>query len=70
MSTERTFGLAPHYGIHTAREAHAWFLRMMCEQEEFGVETCNNPIERIFPVDTHSVNGGSSNEKPHTVSNL
>ena len=40
------------------------------EHEEFGVETCNNPIERIFPVDTHSVNGGSSNEKPHTVSNL
>ncbi len=39
MPTERTFGLAPHYGIHTAREAHAWFLLMMREQEEFGVET-------------------------------
>ena len=39
MSTEGTFGLAPHYGIHTAREAHAWFLLMMREHEEFGVET-------------------------------
>ena len=37
--TEVTFGLAPHYGIHTAREAHDWFLQMMREHEEFEVET-------------------------------
>ena len=37
--TEVTFGLSPHYGIHTAREAHAWFLRMMREHEEFEVGT-------------------------------
>ena len=39
MSTERTFGLAPHYGIHTAREAHDWFLGMMRQHEEVEVET-------------------------------
>ena len=27
------------YGIHTAREAHDWFLAMMREREEFAVET-------------------------------
>ena len=27
------------YGIHTALEAHVWFLRMMREHEEFEVET-------------------------------
>ena len=27
-----TFGLAPGYGIHTVRDAHTWFLRMMGEQ--------------------------------------
>ena len=37
--TEVSFGLAPSYGIHDAREAHDWFLRMMCEHEEFEVET-------------------------------
>ena len=37
--TEVTFGLSPRYGIHTAREAHDWFLRMMREHEEFEVET-------------------------------
>ena len=38
-STEVTFGLSPRYGIHTAREAHDWFLGMMGEHEEFEVET-------------------------------
>ena len=38
-STEVTFGLARSYGILTAREAHAWFLGMMREHEEFEVET-------------------------------
>ena len=37
--TEVTFGLSPSYGILTAREAHAWFLEMMREHEEFTVET-------------------------------
>ncbi len=31
--------LSPRYGIHTAREAHDWFLSMMHEHEEFEVET-------------------------------
>ncbi len=31
--------LLPRYGIHTAREAHDWFLSLMREQEEFEVET-------------------------------
>ncbi len=35
-----TFKLShPTYGIHTAREAHDWFLTMMREHEEFEVET-------------------------------
>ena len=38
-SSEVTFGLSPSYGIHSAREAHDWFLRMMREREEFEVET-------------------------------
>ena len=38
-STEVTLGLAPSYDIHTAREAHDWFLRMMRAYEEFVVET-------------------------------
>ncbi len=37
--TEVSFGLSPRYGIHTAREAHDWFLQMMTEHEEFEVET-------------------------------
>ena len=31
--------LSPRYGIHSAREAHNWFLEMMREHEEFEVET-------------------------------
>ena len=34
-----SFALSPRYGIHNAREAHAWFLAMMAEREEFEVET-------------------------------
>jgi len=34
-----TFGLSPESGIHTGREAHDWFLRMMARHEEFVVET-------------------------------
>ena len=37
--TEVTFGLSPSYGIHTAREAHEWFIDMLYEHEEFEVET-------------------------------
>ena len=36
--TEVTFSLSPSYGILTARDAHAWLLRMMAEHEEFEVE--------------------------------
>ncbi len=32
--SEVTFGLPPRYGIHTAREAHDWFLTMIAEHEE------------------------------------
>ena len=37
--TEVTFHVSPRYGLHTAREAHDWFLRMVREFEEFEVET-------------------------------
>ena len=37
--TEVSFSPSPRYGIHTAREAHDWFLSMMREHEEFEVET-------------------------------
>ncbi len=37
--SEVTFSLSPRYGIHTAREAHDWFLEMMAENEGFEVET-------------------------------
>ncbi len=37
--TEVPFRLSPSYGIHTAREAHEWFLSLMREHEEFEVET-------------------------------
>ena len=36
--TKVSFGLSPRYGIHTAREAHDWFLTMMQAHEEFEVE--------------------------------
>ena len=37
--SEVTFGLSPRHGIHTARDAHDWFLGMMREHDEFEVET-------------------------------
>ena len=55
--TEVTFCLSPRYGIHDAREAHAWFLKMMAENEEFEVETdvagdwpvpvCSETVRRV-----------------------
>ncbi len=33
--SEVSFGLSPSYGLHTAHEAHEWFLEMMHEHEEF-----------------------------------
>ncbi len=37
--SEVSFCLSPRYGIHTAREAHDWFLLMMRSHDEFVVET-------------------------------
>ena len=37
--TEVTFGLSPRYGLHTAREAHEWFIGLVRQHEEFVVET-------------------------------
>ena len=37
--SEVSFRLSPTYGIHTAREAHDWFLLMMRSHDEFVVET-------------------------------
>ena len=37
--TEVTFRVSPSYGVHTALEAHDWFLSMMQTHEEFEVET-------------------------------
>jgi len=54
--TEVTFGLSPRYGIHTAREAHDWFLEMMREHEEFEVET-NRAGELPMPFYTETVRG-------------
>ena len=34
-----TFRLAASYGIHSAREAHDWFLLMIRSHDEFEVET-------------------------------
>ncbi len=55
--TEVTFGLSPRYGIHTAREAHEWFVSLMQSNEEFEVETdragewpvpfCSETVRRV-----------------------
>ena len=37
--SEVCFRLSPRYAIQDAREAHAWFLEMMREHEEFEVMT-------------------------------
>ena len=52
--TQVTFRLSPHNGIHSAREAHDWFLRMMQEHEEFEVET-DQPGEWPVPFCSESV---------------
>ncbi len=39
LQSLRSFGPSPRYGIHNPLEAHAWFLGMMREHEEFEVET-------------------------------
>ena len=52
--TEVTFRLSPHYGIHTAREAHDWFLRTMREHEEFEVET-DQPRQLPMPFCSETV---------------
>ena len=49
-----TFCLSPRYGIHTARDAHDWFPRMMREQEEFEVET-DKPGEAPMPFWSETV---------------
>ncbi len=52
--TEVSFRLSPRYGIHTAREAHDWFLAMMQEHEEFEVET-DEPGEWPVPFSSETV---------------
>ena len=42
---EVSFRLSPSYGLLTARDAHDWFLKMMAEHEEFGVETDRGVVE-------------------------
>ena len=54
--TSITFGLSHEYGIHTAREAHDWFLAMMDEYEEFEVET-DQPGEWPMPFWSETVRG-------------
>ena len=59
--SEVSFSLSPSYGIHTAREAHAWFLQMMQSNEEFEVETdepgewpvpfCSETVRRVVVVE-------------------
>ncbi len=39
LPSEVSFRFSPHYGIHDARDAHEWFLKMMAENEEFEVMT-------------------------------
>ena len=46
--------LFPRYGIHTAREAHDWFRRMMREHEEFEVKT-DEPGEWPVPFWSETV---------------
>ncbi len=49
-----TLGLSPSYGLHTTRDVHDWFLKMMVENEEFEVET-DVPGEWPVPVCTETV---------------
>ena len=52
--TKVTFGLSPLYGIHGARDAHDWFLRMMREHEEFKVQT-DRAEEAAMPFWTETI---------------
>ncbi len=52
--SEVTFRLSRSYGLLTAREAHAWFLGMMREHEQFVVET-DNPGEPPLPFFSETV---------------
>ena len=52
--TKVCFRLSPRYGIHTARVAHEWFLKMMAENEEFEVET-DEPGEWPVPFWSETV---------------
>ena len=49
-----SFRLSPSYGIHTAREAHDWFLAMMRKHDEFEVET-DEPGEWPVPFCSETV---------------
>ncbi len=51
---EVSFRLSPSYGIHNAREAHEWFLKMMHAHDEFEVET-DVPGEWPIPVCSETV---------------
>ena len=51
-----SFRLSTRYGIHTARDAHDWFLRMMRKHEEFEVET-DEPGEWPVPFWSETVRG-------------
>ena len=52
--SEVSFRLSPSYGVHTAREAHEWFLLMMRSHDEFVVET-DKAGEAPIPFYTETV---------------
>ena len=54
--TQVTFRLAASYGIHSAREAHDWFLLMMRSHDEFVVET-DEPGEPPLSFSSETVLG-------------
>ncbi len=54
--SEVSFRLSPSYGVHTAREAHEWFLLMMRSHDEFEVET-DEPGELPIPFCSETVRG-------------
>jgi hypothetical protein len=49
-----SFRPSPSYGLHTAREAHEWFLLMMRSHDEFVVET-DRAGEAPIPFYTETV---------------
>ena len=49
-----SFRPSPSYGLHTAREAHDWFLLMMRSHDEFVVET-DRAGEAPMPFYTETV---------------